>query len=161
MSALAAVRRRMELRAYPDLPLLDLRAVLVGAGTAVALYLLLSAWVIPGVAEILAALPVGVRLGALLLASTATRFVAGWFSARRYRTEHGLPARLLAVPSASVGAFLGWSVVGVLGLAAGADVSAVAVLADALRWPVEAAVGALLAVPGPAGSATETRPRPR
>lgn len=149
MSALAAFRRRVEMRAHPDQPLLDRRAVLVGAGTSVVLYLLLAAWVIPGIAEILAALPVGARLGALLLASTATRLVAGWFAARRYRTENGLPARVLAVPSAAAGALLGWAAVSVLALAAGADVSAGAVVTDALRWPLEASVGALLAAPGP------------
>jgi hypothetical protein len=157
MSALTAVRRRVELRAYPHLPVLDRRAVLVGAGTSVLLYLLLGAWILPGVADILAALPVGARLGALLLASTATRLVAGWFAARRYRNGNGLPARTLAVPSAAAGAFLGWVAVGVLALASGADVGVGAVLLDALRWPLEAAVGALLAVPGPARAANDPR----
>ena len=44
----------------------------------------------------------------------------------------------------------------VLSLAGGADVTTGAVLADALRWPIEAAVGALLASPGPAGSRSDT-----
>jgi hypothetical protein len=161
MSAITAVRRRVELRAYPDLPVLDGRAVLVGAGTSVLLYVLLSAWVIPGVAEIIAAFPVGTRLGALLLASTATRFVAGWFSARRYRTEHGLPARLVAVPSAAVGAFLGWCALAALALVTGADVGMAAVVTDGLRWPIEATVGALLAVPGPVRSPGDTDGRTR
>ncbi len=156
MSLLTAARRRYELRSYPYLPVLDRRAVLVGAATSVGLYVLLNAWILPGVADIIAALPVGARLGALLLASTATRLVAGWFAARRYRTDNGLPARTLAMPSAAAGAAIGWLVLALLSLAGGADVTTGAVHADALRWPVEAAVGALLASTGAAGSRSDT-----
>jgi hypothetical protein len=159
MSALTAVRRRVELRAYPDLPLLDVRAVLVGAGTSFVLYLLLGSWLTGGATEILASMPVGIRIGALLLASTATRLTAGWFAARRYRNQHGLPARLLAVPSAMVGALLGWTAVFLLAMTAGPDVSVAAVLADAVRWPVEAGVGALIAVPGLAAVSSNARNR--
>jgi hypothetical protein len=158
MTVLDAVRRRAELRAHPELPLVDPRAVLVGAGWSAGLYVLLTAWALPGLVDIVAALPVGARIGVLLLASTATRFAAGWVAARRFRAGHGLPERTVAVPSAALGGLVGFLLVSVLALVGGGQVSAWAVLADALRWPVECAVGALLALPGPPEQATRHHP---
>jgi hypothetical protein len=159
MSVLEAVRRRAELRAHPDLPLLHRRTVVVGAPSSAGLYLLLTAWALPGLVDIVAALPVGARIGFLLLASTVTRFVAGWLAARKFRAAHGLPVRMVALPSAALGGVLGFLLVSVLALVGGGQVATWAVLADALRWPVECAVGALLAMPGPAESPARS-PRP-
>lgn len=144
-----AVRRRVLLRAHPDLPLVDARAVALGAGTSAGLYLLLTGWLLPGVVEIVAELPVGARIGFLLLTSTATRFLAGWYVARRYRADHGLPRRSVALPSAALGGLAGYLLVVLLALLGGADVTAGEVVVDTLRWPLECTVGALIALPGP------------
>lgn len=152
MSAvLAAVRHRAAVRSHPDLPVLDGRVVLTGALSSAGLYLLLVAWALPGTVDIVAAMPVGVRLGVLLLASTVTRFAAGWLAARRYRVRHGLPVRSVAVPSAALGGFCGFLLVALLAGLGGGEASVGEVLLDAVRWPLECAVGALLAMPGAAG----------
>lgn len=130
---------------------LSLRAAAVAAGTSLVLYALMAVWVLPGVLDIVAALPVGARLGVLLLASTVTRFAAGWFAARRYRADRGLRSRVDAVPSAAVGGLAAWALLFLLSAAGGSDASAAAIAVDAVRWPAECAVGALLALPGPAG----------
>ncbi len=148
MSVPPSVRRLVADRSHPDLPVIDVRAVLAGGLGAALLYVLLVAWVLPGTADIVAALPVGARIGVLLLASTATRFVAGWLCARSYRSRHGLPERVVALPSAAVGGVLGFLVVTALATLGGGPTSAGVVLVDLVRWSVESMVGALLALPG-------------
>ncbi len=140
-----------------DHPLVGWSAVVVGAVSAAGLYLLVTAWVLPGVADIVAALPVGVRLGVLLLASTATRLAAGWLAARRYRARNGLPERTLAIPSAALGGFLGFALVALLAALGSPRAGLLEVLVDAVRWPLECAVGALFAFPG-GSDADGTRP---
>ena len=67
-----------------------MRAVVPGGLLSALLYLLLVAWALPGTVDIVAALPLGARIGVLLLASTATRFLGGWVA----RAVLPIPSRL-------------------------------------------------------------------
>jgi hypothetical protein len=131
---------------------IHLPAVLVGAVAIVTAYLLLTLAILPGVADLVAALPDAVRLGALLVVSSGTRLVGGWFAVRRLRRDRGLRRRTEGLPSALAAGFLAWmnvtALAAVLGLASGTSWSTWLPVVELLRWPAEAALGGLMAFPG-------------
>jgi hypothetical protein len=138
-----------------ETPRVSARTVVATAVTAVVGYLLLTGWILPGVLDILAALPTGIRLGVLLLASTATRILAGWVGARRFRRTFGIVTRLEVAPSVAAGAVLAWILVALLALGGTSRPDLLFLVIDALRWPTEAVLGSLLAFPGGPGRRRE------
>jgi hypothetical protein len=134
-----------------EAPRVSARTVGVTAVTAGVGYLLLTGWILPGVLDILAALPVGIRLGILLLASSATRILAGWVGARSFRRAFGIVQRLEVAPSVAIGAVVAWLFIAVVAIAGTSSPDLLFLIIDAVRWPAEAVVGALLAFPGGPG----------
>jgi hypothetical protein len=128
-------------------------AGLVGAAAIVMAYLLVTVAVLPGIADVVVALPDTVQLGLLLLLSSGTRFVGGWFAVRRVRQDRGLRRRSEGVPSALAAAVIAWVAVTALtalsGKASGTTWLTATLLLELVRWPAEAALGGMLAFPGP------------
>jgi hypothetical protein len=129
-----------------------LPAVLVGAVAIVTAYLLLTVAILPGIADVVTALPEVVRLGVLLVLSSGSRMVGGWFAVRRLRRDRGLRRRIEGLPSALAAGFVAWvnvtALAAVLGVAAGSPWPTWLPLLELLRWPAEAALGGLMAFPG-------------
>jgi hypothetical protein len=138
-------------------------AVLVGALATVAAYLLVAGVLLPGLADVVAALPDVVRYGFLLVVTSGTRLVGGWFAVRRLRRDHGLRRRQEGIAPAAAAGFVAWLNVGalasVLGMASGttewmAQWMSWLLAVELLRWPAEAVLGGLMAFPGPPDSRT-------
>lgn len=131
-----------------SLPVPEPRGVAVTAIAAFVLTGLMSALVLPGLVDLLPALPSFVQLFLLLLLSSGCRFLAGVFGARRHHEEVGTGRRVDALGSVVLGALLAWAASAGITVAVGVSVGGVGMLAlDALRWAGEAALGALAVSP--------------
>jgi hypothetical protein len=134
-------------------PAVHLPAVLVGTVTVVTAYFLVVAIVLPGLADLIHALPEVVRYGFLLVVTSGTRVAGGWFAVRRLRRDRGLRHRGDGVGSALVTGIVAWlnvmALASVLGVAFGTDWMSWLLVVELLRWPAEAVLGGLMAFPGP------------
>jgi hypothetical protein len=109
---------------------------------------------LPGIADILAALSEPVAFGAVLLLTTAVRVVAGVIGARRIRRQYGTERRGDAMPSVLVGVGCAWLAYEVLAvfsaLGTGQSMALSRIPLEGIRWELEAALGAFVVEPGPA-----------
>lgn len=124
------------------------RAVLVTATTAFILTLLFSGLILPGLLDLLPALPAAVQLFVLIGLSTSARVLAGVVGARRVRRVRGTVRRGDALPSVIVGGGLAWGLALALSLGTGPLAGPGTMVADLVRWMAECALGALCVPPG-------------
>ena len=135
-------------RERPAVPLPEPRSVAVTAVSAFVLTLLMSASVLPGLVDLLPALPTFVQLFVLLLLSSACRLLAGVFGARRHHAERDTGRRVDALASVALGAALAWAASVLLTVGVGVPVAGTAMLVlDGLRWVGEAVLGGLAVRP--------------
>lgn len=128
------------------------RAVLVTALTAFVLTLLLSGLVLPGLLDLLPALPTAVQLFALILLSTTARVLAGVVGARRVRDRRGTQRRSDAFGSVALGGALAWALALLFSIGLGPVGGLGLLLFDLVRWVGECVLGAACVAPGEPGA---------